>query len=107
MQQLGWTELKEVWGEAVLKAGTPWDPTELLGNVVFWGGFPENPPKLVQVIRILLLLLCINRKDASLSINGMCWEKGPVCAGAKLGADFAGSCGISSQKMNPEANISG
>lgn len=90
-----------MWGEAVLKAGTPWDPAEFLGNVVFWGGreeFPENPPKLVRVIPILLLLFCINRKDASLSINGMCWEKRPVCASAKLGADFAGSCGISSQK---------
>lgn len=73
-------------------------PLNCLGTWYFEGRFPENPPKLVQVIQILLLLFCINRKDASLSINGMCWEKGPVCAGAKLGADFAGSCGISSQK---------
>lgn len=41
------------------------------------GGFQEKIPKLLQVILIFLLLLHINRKDAVLSINGMCWEKGP------------------------------
>lgn len=43
----------------------------------FWGGFPGKSLRLVQVILIFLLLFHINRKDASLSINGMCWEKGP------------------------------
>lgn len=83
-----------MWGEAVLKAGTPWDPMESLGNGVFWGGFQKKKTKLVQVI--LILLLCISRKDALLSINGLCWEKGLVCGCAELGADFAGFCGIAS-----------
>lgn len=55
--------------------GIPWNS---LGTWSFGGVSRKKHPKPVQVIPIFLLLLCVNRKDASLSINGMCWEKGLI-----------------------------